>query len=114
MDDSSNRLYGELVMICDSSDRFDFNSLTITGTFRMSLNETDELVDDVGFGVNITCVGSQLGKGGIEQVFINVIVVPVSTNSVSLIDKSLFDRYQLQKEIPLDLLGTQKQVEYCS
>ena len=42
----------------------------------MSLNETGELVNDVGFG-------SILGKGGIEEVFIN--------DSVSLIDKSLFD-----------------------
>ena len=51
MNDSSNRLYGELVMICNSADRFDFTFSTITGTIKMSLNEIDELVDAVGVRV---------------------------------------------------------------
>ena len=78
MYDSSNRLYGEIVMICHSSDRFDIIFSTIIGTYKISLIETDELVDDVGFGVG---VGSLLGKGGIGEESINlVIVVPVSTD----------------------------------
>lgn len=46
-EDSSIRLYDELVMISDSSDRFVLTFSTITGTFIISLNETDELDDGV-------------------------------------------------------------------
>ena len=54
-EDSSNHLYVELVIVSDSSDRLDLLFSTITGTFKMSLNETDELVD---VGVDISDIDS--------------------------------------------------------